>query len=153
MDALKIYVDRLKDGRREALHATVSPLQLSMPDEIELQFAAPITVGGEAYLTDDHLIARLDIRTEALMPCSICNQKAPFALSIDHHYVTIPLEEIHNALYDLSDEIRETLLLHVPPFIECQEGTCPDRSTINTFLKTPSTTGASPHHFPFADLF
>jgi predicted SprT family Zn-dependent metalloprotease len=52
---LKIYIDRLKDGKLEKLSASVPTAFLDTHDA-ELSFQDTLTLSGEAYIANDHLI-------------------------------------------------------------------------------------------------
>jgi len=155
MEGLKIYIDRLKNEHVEKFEETVSPDFLEI-DEKDLTFPENLKVKGEAYLADDHLVAHFSIFTSATLPCSICNMPVHIPLAIENAYSTIPLEEIRSAIFDLSNEIRETTLLQIPLFAECNNGKCPERDNIKKFLHNESNSQqpgqSSVVHFPFAEL-
>ena len=157
MEKFKIYIDRLKNGHVEKFNETAPPTLLNI-EEDELAFHEDIQVNGEAYLADDHLVAHFSIETSAFLPCSICNEPVRLPIVIKDAYSTLPLTEVHSAICDLTDEIRETILLQVPLFAECNEGKCPEREEIKKFFNPNSQSkeeeGNPPHqvHFPFADL-
>ena len=153
MENLKIYVDRLKGSPPCKIEAALPPDFLAIDDE-ELLFKDPVNVKGEAYLADEHLIIHLSIETAAYLPCSICNDAVHTPIQIKNIYLTEALSEIKGAVYDLADQIRETILLQTPLFTECSGGKCPERDFIKKFLKpeeTPSDPADIPH-FPFAGL-
>jgi hypothetical protein len=63
--------------------------------------------------------------------------------------------EIQGAIYSLLDDIRESILLQVPQFAECNQGKCPQRSLLQPFLekKIPVKDERSDTvHFPFSGL-
>jgi uncharacterized metal-binding protein YceD (DUF177 family) len=157
MEALKVYVDRLKDGHHLKIKEILPPNFLDVQDE-ELLFQEPVHISGEIYLAEDHLVMHLTIGTSALLPCSICNGAVCSPIAIKDVYLTEPLEEIKNALFDVTERIRETILLQIPLFTECNQGKCPEREKIKPFLKSEETSLASKSipkevtYFPFADL-
>ncbi len=153
MENLKIYIDQLKGGDAHRFNETLSPDFLDIHDE-ELLFKEPVAIEGEAYLADEHLIIHLTIHTSACLPCSICNDSVHTPLNIKNIYLTEPLSEIKGAIYDLSDQIRETVLLQTPLFTECSNGKCPERANLKKFLKPEEKPSAVSDivHFPFADM-
>lgn len=154
MESLTIYIDRLKQGQKVKIEETV-PSDFLEVHEKELSFPSKVTISGEAYLTSDHVMIHLDIETTTLLPCSICNEPVLFPLAILSHYIAKPLEEIKGAIFNLSEEIRETILLQIPPFTECHNGRCPERKEMEKFLKSPSPTTdptLNVAHFPFSNL-
>jgi uncharacterized metal-binding protein YceD (DUF177 family) len=152
MEKLKIYIDRLKGGQSQKIEETLPPNFLAL-DEEDLLFDDPIHLHGEVYIASDHLVIHLSIETFAYLPCSVCNDPVHAPIAIKNHYLTHPLSEIHGAIFDLTEEIRESILLQTPLFVECHGGKCPERENIKKFLnpeeKNPTDDDA---HFPFADL-
>lgn len=153
MESLKIYIDRLKGGQAQKIEETLSPDFLEL-DEEDLVFDDPIVLNGEVYIANEHLIIHLNISTSAYLPCSICNDAVHAPIAIKNLYLTHPLSEIQSAVLDLTDEVRESILLQTPLFAECNNGKCPERDNIKKFLKPeqniPEVRDDS--HFPFADL-
>jgi uncharacterized metal-binding protein YceD (DUF177 family) len=143
---MKIYIDRLKGGQVEKIDLVLDK-ELLQVEEKELIFSQKISVIGEAYLTDDHLLVQLNIDTMVQVPCSICNKLIETPLIVKEFTHTEILDR-RTSIYDCLPLLREAVLLQVPAFIECSKGTCPERSTVNKFLKTMN----SPSSFPFADL-
>lgn len=152
MESIKIFVDRLKNGQTLGIDEVLSPLFLEI-DEKELFFKESVFVKGKAYLVDDHLLIQLSINTEALLPCSVCNELTKFVIGIKNFNITILLADIRGAIYDCTDSIREAILLQVPLFTECGEGICAERENIQKFLKIEKKVPSSDSKtFPFADL-
>lgn len=155
MENLKIYIDRLKH-QPQKIKETLSPDFLGI-DEDDLVFEEPVQLNGEVYIADDHLIIHLQIETSAYLPCSICNNPVETPISIKNLYLTHLLAEIPGAIFDLTEEIRESILLQTPLFTECNNGQCAERENIKKFLspdqRIPEMNGGDTHnHFPFADL-
>jgi uncharacterized metal-binding protein YceD (DUF177 family) len=142
---LKIYVDRLKDGHTEKIQEELFSDFLAITEE-ELSFPLPVNVKGDAYLAEDHLVLRLKATTKAKLPCCMCNEDFLFSIEIDFYH-TVALDELKNPVFDYSLALRESILLQVPPFAECNGGQCPERPAVSKYLKS------APHsQFPFSDL-
>lgn len=152
---LVVYVDRLKDGQTLVIEEKISSDFLDI-HESELSFPSPVTIQGKTYLADDHLVVQLSLHTTFVMPCSICNENTASPVDIKNFYHVEPLEEIKGQIFDYTELLREAILLQIPAFIECNGGNCPERNSLNTFLKkkekTPVSPKANPVHYPFADL-
>ncbi|GAB4186433.1 MAG: hypothetical protein Tsb0015_04210 [Simkaniaceae bacterium] len=152
-DIFKIYIDRLTKERMEKI-AFSSDCSFLDIHEAELQFADPIDVKGEAYLTKEHLIIHLKIHTAASLLCKICNGPACKEIILDNFYHAEPLENIKRGIYDYSVKLREAVLLEVPAFLECNNGNCPQRTELKEYF-TENTMQASKkesRHFPFKNL-
>ncbi|MBI2742570.1 MAG: hypothetical protein HYX48_01470 [Chlamydiales bacterium] len=144
---MKIHIDRLRDGRVEKIEETLSPEFLEVSEE-ELAFKETITVKGEAYLAEDHLFITLNGETTLQMPCQICNRTTKLPLIIEKFTHAEELTDIKSAIYDAAPLLREAILLQIPPFAECAGNSCPERGSLNKYLKDRE----NPIHFPFAGL-
>lgn len=150
-----IYIDRLKQGKEEIIEKTLSPDFIGV-EEKYLHFNDEVSVSGKAYLADQHLIIQLKARTFATLPCSVCNQDVKIKIEVLDFRQVEDIEDIKSHVYNFSSALRESILLSVPPFAEC-EGSCPERKNMSQFLKKPRKTekeipSAEGQHFPFANL-
>jgi uncharacterized metal-binding protein YceD (DUF177 family) len=143
----KIYIDRLKEGSSLEICEDLSSDFLEVVEE-DLSFPDSVQIQGKAYLADEHLVLHLNIHTHALIPCSICNQATRHSIEIADHYHSEPLNELSGPIFEFCELVREVILLKVPPFLECQEGLCPERTIVSKFLKKSS----SESNFPFENL-
>lgn len=150
MEAFKVWIDRLGEGRIQKIEGSFDSSFLGIQEK-ELQFPLPVSVRGEAYLAEDHLVIHLKASAKARMPCAICNEMIDTEVRIDNFYHTEAIEEIRDSIYDCSEPLREALLLELPHYIECHSGRCPERATIAPYLRAPSKTDGKTH-FPFASL-
>lgn len=141
---LVIYVDRLADGEVEKFEGTISSAFLGT----DPGFQDTVSLSGEAYVAQDHLILKLQAKTAAKLPCSICNELTEVPLELTDFYHAEPLESIGSS-FDFSNLLREDLLLQLPQFAEC-EGNCPEREKLKKFLNKPATVDSS--QFPFSSL-
>jgi uncharacterized metal-binding protein YceD (DUF177 family) len=151
MENLKIYIDRLRENQAEKLEEILPPDFLKV-DEKDLFFKDSVQLKGEVYLANDHLITHLNIETTAYLPCSICNDSVQSPVIIKNITLSIPLAEIKGAIFDITEEVRECILLQVPPFIECNSGKCPERENIKKFLKSKGEISDPIVHFPFENI-
>jgi uncharacterized metal-binding protein YceD (DUF177 family) len=148
-DFLRIYVDRLKDGHKEILHEEFPVSHLEVEDK-DLKFKGPVSLKGEVYLVDQELVFHLSLKVKAVLLCSVCNQEVSTDINIKDSYQSVPVDEVKSAIYDMTELLREMILLEVPSFIECQ-GSCPQREEINKFLKKKEGDDPSNHN-PFSSL-
>jgi uncharacterized metal-binding protein YceD (DUF177 family) len=155
MDLFKIYINRLNNGQTHKHEEDCPPDFLGVSENF-LKFEENIHITGSTYLADDHLITQLNIHTAAVIPCSICNEPVRIPIAIKDLYLSTPIADIKGAIHDLSDEIRESILLQVPQFAECSQGRCPQRAHIEQFLgkklKEEKKTDPDSTHFPFSGL-
>lgn len=148
--SFQIEIDRLKGGKVIKIEESFDPSFLKI-DEQELQFPHPVTVSGEAYLTDADLILSLKAKTKALLPCAICNKMIEKELKVDQITHAEPISEIPSHIFDFSELLREDLLIELPKYIECNQGKCPERTTVAPYLRSKERKDKTTY-FPFADL-
>lgn len=150
VDHFKIYIDRLRDGKREELVTELDPSFLEV-EETDLLFLEPVVVNGEAYTTDDSLVLHLDSDTCCQRACSICNEPVKVPLEVRGFYHIETFDQIKSGKFDYSFALREALLLEVPDFVECNEGACKGRPEIERYLREPGESDRMDGN-PFAEL-
>lgn len=152
-EVFKIYVEQLREGRERKIVESLDPSFLDIA-ESDLLFRKPVELQGVAYIAENELILHWDIQTEALMSCSVCNEPVPVAIRIENFYAAESLDDIKTGVYDLRNLLRETILLELPAFTECNAGRCPGRKEFSRYLRESSDTTNPPDegYRPFADL-
>ncbi|NNM44367.1 MAG: hypothetical protein HKM07_08530 [Chlamydiae bacterium] len=154
-DIFTIYTDRLKDGHVEKIDTDIPPDFLGIKEE-NLQFSENVHIHVEAYLADDHLVLHMSAKTHATTSCTICTQPLKSLVEMKNVYHTEDLKDLRSSLYSYKEILRETLLLELHPFVECNQGNCPERTTLSGFLKKKDNevekSSACPTYFPFANL-
>jgi uncharacterized metal-binding protein YceD (DUF177 family) len=152
-DVFKIYIEQLRESHEEKISEKLNPdfLEIHEPD---LAFDKPVELEGVAYLAEQELVLHWEIRTEAILPCSICNEPVRVPLHIQNFYYAEPTSEIKSGIYNFKELLRETILLEVPAFAECTGGNCPKRKEYRKYLKEPSDqlSDEEEGYHPFADL-
>ena len=145
MTELKIFIHRLKDDRTEKISGTL-PSDLMGIHETDLAFDHPISLEGDAYLASGHLIIHLKIATSVRMPCTVCNEMVTLPISISNFYHSVDVSSLPEAVFDYTDTLREGILIEVPKYVECNNNACPERQSIQSFLKEDRT------YYPFSKL-
>lgn len=148
--SFQIWIDRLKSGQNQLINESFAPDFLDVREE-ELQLNSPVIVTGVAYLTESELILRLNASTKVMMPCAICNRMIELDLSIKDCYHAQPIEKINSGIYDYRDLLRESLLIELPQYVECNQGKCPDRKIIAPYMREKQKEEPNTH-FPFSTL-
>ncbi len=151
-DEFKIFVEQLRSGHVEKIDETVDSSFLDLKEE-ELKFCDKTHVKGEAYLAENELIIRLDVDLEVSLPCAICNKPVTVPLHLHNLYLTPEPEEYKSGIFHFGELLRESILLEIPHFVECNGGKCPQRKEISHYLRNPEE--ADDHdggYRPFADL-
>lgn len=151
-DSFKIYIEQLREGHEEKIHEKLDPSFIDI-HEADLIFETPVELKGVAYLAEHELVLHWDIRTEVLIPCSICNELVKVPIQVQNFYYSEPTSEIKAGIYNFKNLLRETILLEVPAFTECHGGNCPKRQEYQKYLKEPSNPLSQEEGYnPFVDL-
>lgn len=152
-ECFKIYVEQLRDGHVEKIDESI-PSDFLGVQEKDLEFRDKVKVQGEAYLADDVLILHLNMESDAIIPCSICNKPVAYHVVILGLYHMEPLENIKAGIFYFNEIVREAILLETPRFTECENGQCPARKEISRYLKEPSASSneEAEGFKPFADF-
>jgi DUF177 domain-containing protein len=151
MSPLEIVADRLRDGHVEEIDCELPPAFLDLREE-EVAFPAPVSVRGSVYSTGDHLIFDYDVVTRVQMPCSVCNQLVETELRVEEGQAIEEICHCLSGIWDCREVVRESILLELPPFVECEKGNCPRRAEIEPYLKKVSDSDEEQRYHPFADL-
>ena len=130
---LKVYIRRLKNGVDESWDNELPATFVGL-EEPELRVVSPISVNCSCYLADKELLITLKIAVELQMPCSICNKTTVQRLEVSPPLKAVPIADIPTSMYDISEDIREGIILELPRFVECNNGSCQERSQIETWL-------------------
>jgi len=154
-DHFKIYADQLREGSIEKIEETFSSEFIDVHEK-DLAFNAPVSIRGHAYLAEDMLVLHIDISTIATVPCSVCNDSVDVKIAVKGFYHAVPLYEIKSGIFDFREILRETILLEAPLLTECHEGKCPQRKTLQKYIKERSGSqdknADEGSYRPFADL-
>lgn len=141
----EVFVDRLRDGHTTVIDENLDPSFL----EIE-NCNKPVKVDGRAYLAGDNLIVQLDVTVEVSLPCLVCNENNEKRFVIKDLCLVEELGKITSKKYSFKQPLREVILLEMPRFTECNEGNCPQRKEMESFLNKSDKT--SQGNNPFEDL-
>lgn len=145
---LKIYIDRLQGGKEELIDFNLSPSFIDV-DEQDLKFNDPVSIKGKAYLVNEHLLIKLQVKTKISIPCTICNKLICMEVQVPEFYHTEEMKEIKGRIYHYANPLREAILLETPPYGECQDG-CPKRKDLEKYQLSEEKNDRV--QFPFSDL-
>lgn len=131
-DWFKIYIERLRE-KPERHSLTVSPDFLEVHEPF-LQFPYPIELKIYHYLADQVLICEWQIKAKFSTICSICAEPCEGVIAIDSYSHAEELANIPQSVFNFKDLLRDTILLHIPQYIECCGGNCPKREAMFAYL-------------------
>ena len=154
-EVFKIYVEQLRNGHVEQLDETVSTEFLNLGDD-EVRFDEQLHLSGEVYLAENELVIHLHVTVNVYIPCSICNTPVKILMDLNNLYLAVEPEDYKTGIFLFNELLRESILLEIPLFAECNEGECPKRKEISDYLSKPENAtdalGQDHGYRPFADL-
>lgn len=103
-------------------------------EESDVDFGETVEVQGEVYIVDDQLIIHFDVLATVVSACRVCNGNAEAEIRIKSLYHAEDLSEIRGPYFDFGAVLREEILLELPRFVECNQGSCPERELIKPYL-------------------
>lgn len=147
----KISINSLQSGKTDRFEGKLDPSFLGI-QEPELQFIDPVLVRGKAYIVDDFLMIHLSAKTFATMPCASCNQMKKMEILLENFRINESLDSFSGD-YDFREALKEALLLELPQYLECEEGSCPEKKNLKPFIKKRSKDeNKASIHYPFSQL-
>jgi len=146
-EKLKLYIERIREDS-ELIEEELDPSFIDIQEQ-DIRFEKPISVTGEAYVTDDWLIIRISIKTEGKLVCALCNEPFIFPIDIQDMVENEPLDQVTDGVYDLLPLIRDSILLSMPFYPQCGITECNNRTAIEPYLKKERS---PEENSPFKDL-
>jgi uncharacterized protein len=156
--AAKIKISNLSDGQHEF---SLSCLAHDFADDTidAMRFPNPIQIAVSLLKSATELIVEFRVSTQANLDCDLC--LTPLSVSIEETYRVFFLQKGMGATaataenieagqvrplsksdgyLDLTEDVRETLLLALPMKITCAGGQCPNKLIVleSNFLNEPS---------------
>lgn len=113
---MKIHVKEvLEEGLSQ--HATYDPKPLDMERD-DIRLTEPFDVDAFITRTERELIVKADIHCPLLMTCARCLEDFSSQIDTDaiFHYKVQPAETV-----DITDEVRQEIILAYPMFPICQQ--------------------------------
>jgi uncharacterized protein len=96
--------------------------------------AGPLTYKAEASLVSENLLVRGNFLLPFELTCSRCNAAFRHTVRLSEHSLLVSLEKL--TLIDLTDALREDIILALPDFPHCDKGDntqdCPARGKFQT---------------------
>lgn len=115
---MKVYIDRIpEDGL--SLESEESPKIIDIEDTQE-NFKENISVRIRAFKISDNLIVTGTLSTHVTLVCSKCLKKFPYL--IENKKFAYDCEILNQDIIDLTDSIREDIIVALPVRPLCYEG-------------------------------
>jgi len=127
----------------------LNPTFLQLSEKDDLTATKPIYLKGMIYPVDQWICIQAEIHATLQLPCATCNEPVSIDISLPKWTHQEERDSINHTCWDLSQPLREAILVEVPFLAYCGNRTCHNRKEIEKFLhKTSQQNG----HQPFANL-
>lgn len=93
---------------------------LNLPEDDPAQPTSPLNYKANASLVSDSLLLRGDFSITFKLQCVRCAQPFTYGVLLAEHAILAPIET--GCLIDLTDALREDIILALPSFPRCDEG-------------------------------
>jgi len=110
------------------------PSFLELADDDELLPISDVEVVGKAYCVEKSIIFTGNVRACFSLPCAVCNQRFDLNVSLTEWTHEEGWQKVQGREWDLSEPIREALLLQVPFYPRCGGEECCCREEIDKYL-------------------
>jgi uncharacterized protein len=115
-----------------------------LPEGDPITPKGPVRYDARAYVIEGDLIIEGEFAADFLLECSRCLEKFEFSVKLHAHQLTENLENPTEA--DLTEAVREDILLALPVYPQCEEGniprTCPAEGKFDTSNRSSQETEA-----------
>ena len=145
---LYIRIDGSQEGET-LFEEQLDPDFLDLPEGDELVPSSKVTVRGTACRAGEWVVVKGEVETAMELPCAMCNERTVFAVGPFVWKADVPVADVKEGRLDLTEALREAVLLEVPYFVKCGGKVCRNEQTIRQYLAPNET---DERHQPFQSL-
>jgi len=131
---LRVRIDGSIEGNEVLFEEQLSPDFLDLPQGDELLPVTDIDVCGRAYRASDWIMVEGSVKAQLSLPCATCNERTVFSVEISPWELNLPVDLAKDGMLDLTEVLREAILLEVPFIVKCGGETCRNESEIRKYL-------------------
>ena len=128
-----------------ALNGEISENIFELPATERIRPILPLSYQARAYIIEGELTIEGDFQAEFELECSRCLKSFVFQVKLQAHELTENLENPTEA--DLTQALREDILLALPVYPHCEEGKiprkCPAEGKFETSGRAPLEAGSA----------
>jgi uncharacterized metal-binding protein YceD (DUF177 family) len=131
---LYIRVEGSTDGEETLFEERLDPDFLDLPEGDELVPSSKVEVRGTAYRAGEWIVVEGRVETSMSLPCATCNEQTVFPIGPFVWKIDVLATNVKNGMLDLTEELREAILLEVPHLVKCGGEVCRNESTVRQYL-------------------
>jgi uncharacterized metal-binding protein YceD (DUF177 family) len=133
---LRIRIDTSSDDGETVFEEQLSSDFLDLKENDELVAESDIKVLGKVYRASEWVMVEAYVSTTIGMPCAMCNERCSFGIDQMFWEQSVPLSSVRDGVVDLSESLREAILLEIPLFTKCGGDVCRNIDEVRTFLRS-----------------
>ena len=134
IQGLCIRIDGSADGEPTLFEEQLDPAFLDLLKGDELVPSSEVQVRGTAYRTGEWVVVEGEVETTMSMPCAMCNEQTVFSVGPLSWKADSPVTDVKNGMLDLTETLREAVLLEVPYVVKCGGKVCRNEQTVRQYL-------------------
>jgi uncharacterized metal-binding protein YceD (DUF177 family) len=137
---LRLRIDGSSQGDDVLFEERLSPAFLDLRPDDELSAASDIVVSGRAYRASEWVMIEGQVTVSMRLPCAVCNEMCEFTINLTPWEQSIPASSVKDGMVDVSEALREAILIEVPFFMKCGGQTCHNAGEISQYLTSEAPT-------------
>ena len=94
--------------------------------ETAIRYEGPLSYNLTVFVEDGSAIVSGSLKSPFALECTRCLTPFPYTVELPHYSAELPLENA--GIVDLTDQIREDILLALPSYPKCEQATGDDRT-------------------------
>jgi uncharacterized metal-binding protein YceD (DUF177 family) len=131
---LQIRIEGSQNEGEVLFEECVSHELLDLHRDDELSPVSDIFVTGKAYRTQEWIMIEAQVKVSMRLPCSMCNELCTFAIELLPWEESVEARSVKDGMVDLSQELRDAILLEVPFYTRCGSDTCRNIDEFQKYL-------------------
>jgi uncharacterized metal-binding protein YceD (DUF177 family) len=150
---LQIRIDSSQNEGEVLFEEIISRTLLDLHNDDELSPLSDIFVSGKAYRTQEWIMIEAQVKVSMCLPCSMCNEPSSFFIELLPWEESVEVSSVKDGMVDLSQELRDAILLEAPLCIRCGGDACRNIDEFRKYLAPENRTADSEEkNQPFLSL-
>ena len=149
---LRVRIEGSGDKEGTPFEERLEPVFLDLRENDELTAPEEVCVCGTAYRSDEWVVVEGKVETKMELPCSMCNERTVVPIGPFVWKAELPASDVKGGEIDLTEALREAVLLEVPYVVKCGGKECRSDQSIRQYLAPEATKENEERHQPFRTL-
>ena len=152
VQGLHVRIEGSADGEAASFEERLDPKFLDLKEDDELTAPSEVCVRGTACRSGEWVIVEGSVETKMGLPCALCNEPTVFPVGPFVWKTELPASDVKGGEIDLTEALREAVLLEVPYVVKCGGKECRNERLFRQYLAPEATEENEERHQPFRTL-